>query len=515
MMNEWRKSLSMQGLLDVVRQTWESTPTLKSIKNCKISIFDYLMSGLAIFILKFPSLLCYDQQKRKDAVAQNLRQLLGVIDLPSDTALRENLDELNPQWLRKTFKKIFALLQHGQVLKDYEYLNKKYLLSIDATGQYSSYEVYCSNCCERNIQEKINYYHQMLGAALVHPDQAHVFPLAPEPITKQDGQCKNDCERNACKRLLAHIRQDHPFLPLIVIEDGLSSNGPHIQELKKHKMSFILGAKEEDHKALFHWVYHSAYQEMSLIERDGRQRRYRWLNQAPLNDTQFDCEVNFLEYWEIPPGYTLKWMNPAENEIENGFLYVYLTPSSSTLSYATRKTKKRIIRGIFSGEPAEQIKEKIHHKEELTPDEIYWMTKEVAKKCRSAKDKPLHFSWVTDILLSKRNVYDVMRGGRARWKIENETFNTLKNQGYHFEHNFGHGNKNLCSVFTFLMMLVFLMDQVQAHCCSFFQAARQKSIALYRLWETQRVLFQLCVFESWKQFYEFIAKPQTLSLDSS
>ena len=49
--------------------------------------------------------------------------------------------------------------------------------------------------------------------------------------------------------------------------------------------------------------------------------------------------------------------------------------------------------------------------------------------------KVQHCTWVTDLRVSKRNVYHLMRGGRARWKIENETFNTLKNQGYHFEHN--------------------------------------------------------------------------------
>src|SRR5262249_16547409 len=48
--------------------------------------------------------------------------------------------------------------------------------------------------------------------------------------------------------------------------------------------------------------------------------------------------------------------------------------------------------------------------------------------------KVQHFSWVTDLRVSTRTVYALMRGGRARWKIENETFNTLKNQGYHFEH---------------------------------------------------------------------------------
>ena len=57
-----------------------------------------------------------------------------------------------------------------------------------------------------------------------------------------------------------------------------------------------------------------------------------------------------------------------------------------------------------------------------------------------------HFSWIIDFVLTPDNVYTVMRGGRARWKIENETFNTLKNQGDHLEHNYGHGEQNLSVV---------------------------------------------------------------------
>ena len=49
----------------------------------------------------------------------------------------------------------------------------------------------------------------------------------------------------------------------------------------------------------------------------------------------------------------------------------------------------------------------------------------------------------------------LMWGGRARWKIENETFNTLKNQGYHFEHNYGHGYQHLSVVLAMLMLLAF------------------------------------------------------------
>ena len=68
------------------------------------------------------------------------------------------------------------------------------------------------------------------------------------------------------------------------------------------------------------------------------------------------------------------------------------------------------------------------------------------------------FSWVTDLLISKDNARRLVQGGRCRWKIENETFNTLKNQGYHYEHNYGHGEKNLSVVFSMLMMLAFLVQ---------------------------------------------------------
>ena len=74
-------------------------------------------------------------------------------------------------------------------------------------------------------------------------------------------------------------------------------------------------------------------------------------------------------------------------------------------------------------------------------------------------------------MLTPDNVDVIMRGGRARWKIENETFNTLKNQGYHLEHNYGHGEQNLSVVFAMLMMLAFLVDQTQQLCCPVFQAA--------------------------------------------
>jgi len=67
-----------------------------------------------------------------------------------------------------------------------------------------------------------------------------------------------------------------------------------------------------------------------------------------------------------------------------------------------------------------------------------------------------------------------MRGGRARWRIENETLNTLKKQGYHLEQNYGHDEQNLSVVLAVLMMLTFLVDKVQQLCWPLFQAAWHK-----------------------------------------
>ena len=119
----------------------------------------------------------------------------------------------------------------------------------------------------------------------------------------------------------------------------------------------------------------------------------------------------------------------------------------------------------------------------------------------TAKGKEMNFSWVTNIPVIITNIMAIMRGGRARWKIENETFNTLKNLGYNFEHNYGHGQKHLATVFCMLMMLAFLIDQVQEICCSLYRKCR-KALHTYReLWENMRVLFRRISLGSWENFY--------------
>lgn len=124
---------------------------------------------------------------------------------------------------------------------------------------------------------------------------------------------------------------------------------------------------------------------------------------------------------------------------------------------------------------------------------------------RDKKGKVTHFSWVTDILVSQDNVLQLARGGRSRWKIENETFNTLKNQSYQFEHNYGHGYEHLSHVFGLLMFLAFLIDQVQQRCCGLFQAALANMKRKIMFWGRLRSVFLEFYVDSWTDLFKWIS----------
>lgn len=281
----------------------------------------------------------------------------------------------------------------------------------------------------------------MLGAARIHPDCREVMPGRPDPIVKQEGPTKNDCERPAAKRLVAQLRQDHPHLKLLVTEDSLRANAPPIEPLQAQQLHDILGGKEGAPAFLFEHVRRA--EQAGQVRWDEQEApsaeivpRFRFVNQVPLKASHPALRGNFLEYWDR--------------------------------------------RG-------EQIQ---------------------------------HFCWGTDRRVTTRTASPLMRGGRARWKIEKETVNTRKNPGSPFEPNYGQGHQNLSVVFALLMMRAFLVDQVQQLCCPLFRAVWAKLGSKRRLWEELRVRFAADTLASLRELLEALVygvhKPRPrFVLDSS
>jgi hypothetical protein len=508
----FRKFLSAPGLFGLIHEEFKKIKLPEGSKRRSgIPLTDCLMSAVAMFSLKFPSLLKFDECSDEELIKHNLRTLYHVKQTPSDTYMRERCDEVEPREIRKVYKKLFAEVQRGKGLEGYEYLEGRYLLPGDGTGFFSSKRVRCDNCCikhpvswrvkwvrsahgwanlrdkgntyllvknrekpwevyyvppnksqgialplseisglaellgkkekkelskeekeqaveylknyhrQTHPDEEVQYYHHMFCAALVHPDKKMVLPFPPEPIMRTDGAHKNDCERNASRRLYADVRREHPHLRFIVVEDSLASNVPHLNDLTAMDMRYIVGVKPGDHKFLFDLVKQSPCSDYEHITENGTTHRYRYINQISLNKSHPDFKTNFIEYWET-----------------------------------------------------------------------------------DKKGKTQHFCWVTDFIISPENAYDIMRGGRVNWRIENNTFNTLKNQDYHFSHNFGHGYQHLCTVFGMLMMLAFFVDQIQELCCLLFKQARAKFKSRTSLWEHMRGLFQHYLVLSWEDVFHAI-----------
>lgn len=122
------------------------------------------------------------------------------------------------------------------------------------------------------------------------------------------------------------------------------------------------------------------------------------------------------------------------------------------------------------------------------------------------------FNWMTDITIHPENYMKIVKAGRGRWKIENETFNTLKNQGYNYEHNFGHGEQYLATNFSILMLLAFLFDQIQQATNKSFRLARTIAGSKTALWEEIRKIFDLVVVDSMQTIYKIIAKELKLKI---
>lgn len=420
-----RKHLSTTGLLKIAQHIFENTkaPQINGKRKSPITLKDCLMSGLALFGLKFPSLLKFDTEYKSQSTLQNnMRSLYGVKHLPSDTYMRERLDELSPNELRNTFTSCFAQLQRAKELEQFKFINDTYLLALDGTGVFESDTIQCGNCCVK-IHRKDNsktYYHQILCGALVHPNRRTVIPFAPEPIMKTDGFTKNDCEINAGKRFINDFRREHPHLKVTLLADSLYSKGPFLQILRDGRINYIISAKPGDHKSLFEFV--EGVCNTITHKENGITYNYRYLNDVPLNDAHQNSMVNFF-------GLTVT----------------------------------------------------------------------------DAKGKQNQFTWITDHLITVENIGKLAIGGRTRWHIENETINTLKNQGYQFEHNFGHGYKNLTTVFSMLMMLAFMIDQIQELCHELFKQALAKVGRRSYLWSTLRSLFFSFLVASWDDLWKAIA----------
>lgn len=375
-----------------------------------------------MFFLQDPSLLEFQRRFQNSIQRNNLSTVFGVGDIPGDSQLRDVIDEHSYEPLYGVFEEYFKGLQRGKHLEEYRFLGKYYLVSVDGTQYFESEKIGCMKCLRKKSKDdEIRYSHQILQATLVAPGKRQVIPFGPGFISNSGREGTQDCELKAGKRLIPKLRAAHRQLPMMIVGDSLYSKQPFIRLVKKHKMSFILGAKPKDHKTLMEDIEGlrrgGCLQRVEYTDKKKKRYVYEWVNEIPLNGYLGGDVVNFIEFHIFDAG----------------------------------------------------------------------------------GKRTYHNSWVTDIEVSEENVRELVKGGRSRWKIENEGFNTLKNHGYHLEHNFGHGHKNLSEAFFVLNLLAFFVHQILEISDLLYQRCRAGFSARREFWNAIRASFRLLLFDSWEQ----------------
>jgi hypothetical protein len=422
--------LRFRTLLEFLGKVVQAMPDERRQDRVLHSLLDSYLSTFALFFLQDPSVLEFQRRFEDQVQNNNLRTVFGVSSIPSDSRLRELLDEQKPESMNEVFTEYLRRLQRSKHLERYRFLEGRYLLTLDGSEYFCSENVHCAHCLHRKKSDgRVEYYHQILQPALVHPNLHQVLPLAPEFLRTQDGATKQDSETNAAKRAIKRIRAEHRQLDAIIVGDSLYSTMPFIAELKTLRFSFLLVAKPDDHKSLFQDIdglrRGSGLHTHVRSDAKGKRYRYEWTHEVALGANPKSPLVNFVQL---------------------------------TITDAKGKDTYRC-------------------------------------------------SWVTDLPLTEENIEQVVRAARARWKIENEAFNTLKNQGYHLEHNFGHGSAHLSETFFMLNLLAFFVHQIHELVDEEYQRARGGFGSRKEFWNVTRALFQVLLFNSWDEVLARLTGP--------
>lgn len=423
------QEFSVEALVEQVELTFEALPDARA-SNSMYAMRDAALGAFSVFFTQSPSFLAHQQEVERTKGCNNANSLFGIEQIPSTPQIRNMLDPVAPQHVSAPFWWMLGQLPTSGLADEFVGINGNRLMAMDGTQYFSSYTIHCQHCSRRENSKGTLYSHSVLTPILVGLHHNHVLPLAPEFLMPQDGEEKQDCERNAAKRWVE--THGHHFAPdrVTVLADDLHCHQPFCQKLLDQEMNFILVCKPASHPGL--------YEEVALLSKGGDvheqiQRRwngrhheawrYRWVNSVPLRTGEDALLVNWCEI---------------------------------TVTHAA------------------------------TGERLYYNT------------------FATNHTITAESVQAVVRSGRARWKVENENNNVLKNYGYHLEHNFGHGEQYLSMTLLVLNLLAFLFHTLLQLTNRKYQRLRAELGTRRMFFQDIRTLSRYICFDNWDHLFDFM-----------
>ena len=454
-----KKHLGFKSLRELLSSIFYAIKDGRQAHKVDHSLHDSLMSGFACMFFQEPSLLQFQIRLEKKLHKNNLKELFDVQSIPESTQLRTVIDEVESSQLRPFFKECFYRLQRGKHLEQFELFKNLYLCPLDGTQFFSSGNISCAGC--------LTTQHKKKKGSSLELESSEIYENEESSSEEEESNVTVRYSHKVLQAAIMHpnMRQVIPLMP----EEISNEDGTMKQDCEVNAAKRLIPQIRKEHPQLGLIIGgDDLFSRQPIIELIKEQRMHYIFSAKPTSHTylmewlKVYPELNKLEVVDKKNGrYVYEWMNKVP--LHGG----KDAPEVNYFAYTMFKTDKK---GI----------EKITFKS----------------------------SWITDLEITKKNVETLVAGGRCRWKIENECFNTLKNQGYCLNHSYGHGAKNLCFNFYVLTLMAFMFHQIFELTDKGYQLARESLGSKRHLWENLRSFIKIMVYNSWEHLLEFTMDPE-------
>jgi hypothetical protein len=302
------KTLTFDAFRDDLATTFAQIEDQRDPQRLTWELPAVLMSAFAMLFFQHPSLLEYQRRMKQQTGQSNLERRFGVVALPSDTQMREIVDGVPTDPLRRLLPQAFEQMRRvGWTARLVTEVGgeKYYPVVLEGSEYFHSTQIACPPCLhQRQAKGETHYAHLVVSAPVTRAGRHAILPLEVEEVSNRVEQETQDCELTAAKRLGKRLRAEQRQLALGMVGDDLYGHEPWIAELPRVRMRYVLVAKPSSHPALFAQVaereQRRACAHGTWTEGTGPRRRpFAYRTAAALALPQSGIvEVNFLAVWE-------------------------------------------------------------------------------------------------------------------------------------------------------------------------------------------------------------------------
>lgn len=440
-----RQRLSFGNLVNKLRERVKNFPDHRIGTNISKSLDDAALGAFSIFYMQSPSFLAHQKLMETTKGKNNARSLFGIKEILSENHIRNLLDVVDPQLVNPVFMEIINDLRVGGYLEEYRSYKKNLLVGLDATQYFYSKKISCKQCNTRKRREKENEEEKEKEK---DKEKTEYYHCVVSPVLVKPG----------LNRVIS--------LPpeFITPQDGSKKQdceynaskrwfgkyGKYILELGEEEVT-ILGDDLYCKQPFCEEILRHKFNFILVCKPDSHKTLYEYLKLL-----QEDIEEVKIERWK-----------GKHRQVD-------------TYRFLNQVPIKDGERGVLEVNWCELVT--TDHKGEV----IY------------------KNSFATNHKITRENVAHIVEDGRARWKVENENYNVLKNRGYHLEHNFGHGKEYLSCLFATFNLLAFLFHTVLEIVDEKYALVRSELVKRKTFFQHLQVLTCYWHFENWDVMMAFM-----------